>query len=135
VTLSRLRYICRRNQCVHKMKEGRRETGEVSLITKYCSRDVRVSAVAELPYERDSMLALLQSIHTGSVTRPTCYSICTRRHFTGGKEAAASGRPLTSPHSLIEVNNAGSCRRFSLRFHGCSWPTIGTVLLLSKLYT
>ena len=30
-TLSRLQYIRRRNECVHKMKEGRRETGEVSL--------------------------------------------------------------------------------------------------------
>jgi len=73
------------------MKEGRREIGEVSV-----AAGMFESVVARLPHERDSMLALLQSIHIGSVTRPTCYSFCTKRHFTGGKEAEASGRPLTS---------------------------------------
>ena len=93
------------------MKEvGREETGVVSLVTKCCSRNVRVSVVAGLPYEWDSTLALFQNIHTGFVTRPTCYSICTRRHYRGGggcKEAEASVLPLTS--LSVEVKNTWSC--------------------------
>jgi len=108
VTLSRLQYVCRRKERVHKMKEGRREIGEVSVAAGMFER------VWWLDYRTNGIRCWLFSRAFTSVLWPAQPAT----HFVPTGILLGAKRPKRqadhSPHSLIEVRNTWSCVTASL---------------------